>query len=141
MQCKTLAQLTRCKSADERKGVNEQRAPDEQKGVNEQEAGIPHTGLLSYDPYHVLIQPHVKQSRDTIIKGCLMAYQCMDCSHKSAVGFSGGHCPGCGSFNIRTARKSMIYEPEKPRKTLLELALMGLLWGLIIYGVWDKYLQ
>ena len=70
-----------------------------------------------------------------------MAYQCMDCSYKSAKGFSGGNCPGCGSFNIKSARKSIVYEPEKPRKTLLELAMMFLLWGLIIFGVWDKYLS
>ena len=69
-----------------------------------------------------------------------MAYQCMDCSYKSGHGFSGGSCPGCGSFNIKNARKSIVYEVDKPRKTLAELVMMFALWALIIAGVWDKYL-
>ena len=70
-----------------------------------------------------------------------MTYQCMGCSYRSTKGFSDGSCPGCGSFNIKSIRKSMVYEAEKPKKTLLELAMMFLLWGLIIYGVWDRYIQ
>ena len=69
-----------------------------------------------------------------------MAYQCMDCSYKSGQGFSGGSCPGCGSFNIQNARKSIVYEVDKPSKTVAELVIMFVLWALIIVGVWDKYL-
>jgi hypothetical protein len=70
-----------------------------------------------------------------------MQYQCGDCSHKSGQGFSGGSCPGCGSFNIKTLRSSVVYEPEKPRKTVFELVVMFVLWGSIIFGLWDKYLH
>lgn len=70
-----------------------------------------------------------------------MAYQCNDCSYNSSQGFASGSCPACGSFNIKTIRRSIIYEPEKPKKTITELVIMFALWGSIIFGMWDKYLK
>jgi predicted ATP-dependent serine protease len=69
-----------------------------------------------------------------------MTYQCNDCSYKSTKGFSSGSCPGCGSFNIKSVR-NIVYEPEKPKKTIAELVIMFALWGSIIFGMWDKYIR
>ena len=66
-----------------------------------------------------------------------MAWQCLDCSNRSSRQFPGGKCPACGSFNIKS--RGMRYaEPEKPRKTLLEIVMMVALWALLLYGFWDK---
>lgn len=71
-----------------------------------------------------------------------MAYLCNDCGNKSSKKFPQGKCPACDSFNIKsthTGTRQAIREKEP--KTLLELVLMVLLWGLLIYGAWDKYVR
>ena len=35
----------------------------------------------------------------------------------------------------------MLFRSEKEPKTLIELVILALLWGLLAYGVWDKYLK
>ncbi len=69
-----------------------------------------------------------------------MAYKCLDCGNKSSNRFSGGRCPACDSFNIKRVNKAIIQPIEKERKTVLEIILMVLLWGLLIYGFWEKFL-
>lgn len=70
-----------------------------------------------------------------------MAYQCLDCGNRSSRKFPGGKCPACASYNVQSRADKFSYTPEKPRKTLLEIVLLILLWGALAYGVWDRYLQ
>lgn len=71
-----------------------------------------------------------------------MAYICNDCGNKSSKQFPGGKCPACDSFNIKSTHISTRQAiREKEPKTMLELAIMVLLWSLLAYGAWDKYLR
>lgn len=70
-----------------------------------------------------------------------MSYQCIDCGNASSRKFTGGKCPACGSYNVKSDFEKISYAPEKRRKTLLEMLIMLLLWGALLFGVWDRYLQ
>ncbi len=71
-----------------------------------------------------------------------MAFICNDCGNKSTQKFLNGKCPACGSFNIKSTHKTTKQAiKEKEPKTLIEIVILILLWGLIGYGVWDKYLR
>lgn len=74
--------------------------------------------------------------------GTSMAYICNDCGNKSTRKFPGGKCPGCDSFNIKsthiTTRQAI---KDKEPKTLMEIVLLCLLWGVLGYGAWDKYFR
>ena len=71
-----------------------------------------------------------------------MAFICNDCGNKSTKKFPQGKCPACDSFNIKTTHKTTQQAiKEKEPKTLIELVILALLWGLLAYGVWDKYLK
>ena len=71
-----------------------------------------------------------------------MAFICNDCGNKSTKKFLHGKCPACGSFNIKSTHKSTKQAiKEKEPKTLIEIVILILLWGLIAYGAWDKYLR
>jgi hypothetical protein len=69
-----------------------------------------------------------------------MTYTCKDCSHTSSKKFPNGKCPACDSYNISSTNK--LAEPttkERKPKTMIEIVILVLLWGLIAYGAWDKY--
>ncbi len=72
-----------------------------------------------------------------------MPYQCLECGNKSSKKFPGGKCPACDSFRVKTIgkpeKKSVVRQKES--KTKVEIFLMVLLWGLLAYGVWDRYLK
>jgi predicted ATP-dependent serine protease len=70
-----------------------------------------------------------------------MAYRCLDCSNQSTRKFPAGRCPACGSYNIKSAHTALVYEKEKPKKTVFGVVLMGLLWGLLLFGIWDRYFR
>ncbi len=71
-----------------------------------------------------------------------MAFVCNDCGNKSTQKFLQGKCPACGSFSIKSTHKSTKQAiKEKEPKTLIEIVILILLWGLIGYGTWDKYLR
>lgn len=70
-----------------------------------------------------------------------MAYRCLDCSNRSSKKFPAGRCPACSSYNIKSDHMPLGYEKEKPKKTVFEIALMGLLWGLLVFGIWDRYFR
>ena len=71
-----------------------------------------------------------------------MAFICNDCGNKSTKKFPQGKCPACDSFNIKTTHKTTQQAiKEKEPKTLIELVILALLWGLLAYGAWDKYLK
>lgn len=71
-----------------------------------------------------------------------MAFICNDCGNKSTKKFPAGKCPACDSFNIKSTQISTKQAiKEKEPKTLIELVIMALLWGLLAYGVWDKYIK
>jgi predicted ATP-dependent serine protease len=71
-----------------------------------------------------------------------MDYICLDCSYRAKTKFPGGKCPACDSFNIRSANQ---IKPEKTRqeerKTLVEYFILILFWGVLLWGVWDRYLK
>ena len=71
-----------------------------------------------------------------------MAYICNDCGNKSSKQFPGGKCPACDSFNIKSTQQStrQAIKAKEP-KTLFELVIMVLLWAVLIYGAWDKFLR
>jgi|GEM_PF-6821264 len=68
-----------------------------------------------------------------------MSYRCLDCGHTSRGKFPHGKCPACSSYRIKGQFERMVYEREKPRKTLVQSVLMLLLWAALLYGVWDRY--
>lgn len=70
-----------------------------------------------------------------------MAYRCLDCGNRSSKKFPGGRCPACDSYDIKSDRIPLSHEKEKPKKTLLEIMIMSVLWGLLFLGVWDRYLR
>jgi hypothetical protein len=69
-----------------------------------------------------------------------MAYICNDCSNQSTKRFPSGKCPACDSYNISSTNKlpETTTKTKKP-KTLIEIVILVLLWGLIAYGGWSKY--
>jgi predicted ATP-dependent serine protease len=69
-----------------------------------------------------------------------MAYQCLDCSNQSSKKFPAGRCPACNSYNIKSDRQGMVYEKDKPKKTLAEILIMSVLWGALLLGVIDRYI-
>jgi hypothetical protein len=70
-----------------------------------------------------------------------MAFICKDCGNKSSTKFPGGKCPACNSYNIRNTNSTREAIREKEPKTLVEIVIMFLVWGLLIYGVWDKFIK
>ena len=71
-----------------------------------------------------------------------MGWRCLECGHSGSRKFPAGRCPACRSYRIQSDRQPLrVAEPEKPRKTLLELLLMLTLWGLLLYGAWDKFIR
>ena len=69
-----------------------------------------------------------------------MAYICNDCSNQSTKRFPNGKCPACDSYNIRSTDKfTLTSTQERKPKTLFEIVLLVLLWGVIAYGAWNKY--
>jgi len=69
-----------------------------------------------------------------------MAYICNDCSNQSTKRFPNGKCPACDSYNIRSTDKfTLTTTQERKPKTLFEIVILVLLWGLIAYGGWSKY--
>ena len=69
-----------------------------------------------------------------------MSYRCLDCSNSASKKFPGGKCPACGSYNVKSDFAKIRYaEKEKPKKTLIEILVMSGLWGLLLYGVWDRF--
>jgi hypothetical protein len=69
-----------------------------------------------------------------------MAYICNDCSNRSTKRFPNGKCPACDSYNIRSTDKfTLTTTQERKPKTLFEIVILILLWGLIAYGGWSKY--
>lgn len=71
-----------------------------------------------------------------------MAYCCNDCGNQSSRQFPQGKCPACGSFHIKTTHLSTKEAiKNKEPKTLFELVIMVLLWGLLAYGAYDHYFK
>ena len=69
-----------------------------------------------------------------------MAYICNDCSNQSTKRFLNGKCPACDSYNISSTNKFTVTSTqERKPKTLIEIVILVLLWGLIAYGGWSKY--
>ena len=66
---------------------------------------------------------------------------CRDCGNKSSKKFPGGKCPACDSFNVRNTSSTREAIKEKEPKTLLEIVIMFVVWGLLAFGVWDRYLS
>ena len=72
-----------------------------------------------------------------------MSYQCLVCGAKQKTTSAEGACNACGAYQLKkskSSRNTSKQEGEKPSKTLPELIAMILLWGVLIYGVWDRYL-
>jgi hypothetical protein len=73
-----------------------------------------------------------------------MAFICNDCGNKFTRKFPNGKCPACDSFNIKSTHSVQDTKRairEKEPKTLIELVIMCMVWGLLGYGVWDQYLR
>ena len=71
-----------------------------------------------------------------------MAFVCNDCGNKSTQKFLHGKCPACGSFSIKSTHKSTKQAiKEKEPKTLIEIAIMCILWAVLGYGFWEKFIK
>jgi|SRR5690554_1156440 len=68
-----------------------------------------------------------------------MSYRCLECGHRAKGKFPHGRCPACSSYRIKGQFNRVIYEQEKPRKTLIQSVVMLILWAALFYGVWDRY--
>ncbi len=65
-----------------------------------------------------------------------MAYQCHDCSFKGRK-FPQGRCPACGSAHVTTAKNSS--ETSEKRRPW-SLIILILLWGYLVYAIYQKLL-
>jgi len=71
-----------------------------------------------------------------------MAYSCQDCSYRAKAKFPDGKCPACGSFNIKSEREAKSDKTQQQeRKTLAEYIILILFWGVLIWGIWDRYIK
>ena len=70
-----------------------------------------------------------------------MSYQCLDCSYRSKTKFPGGKCPACDSYNIRKPAGMRVADDIKEPKTKVEIFTLVLFWGVLLWGVWDRYLK
>ena len=71
-----------------------------------------------------------------------MPYLCKDCGNKSSQKFPQGKCPACGSFNIKTPPKSTRQAiEEKEPKTLIEIVILCILWAILGYGFWERFIK
>lgn len=70
-----------------------------------------------------------------------MAFICNDCSYRSTKKFPAGKCPACSSFNIKASHKIAEKAASKPKKTIVEIIVLILVWLALIYGVWDRYIK
>ena len=66
-------------------------------------------------------------------------YQCQDCSFRSAKGFPGGCCPGCGSFNIKKLGQADAEDEKPTARRNLRLVLLILLWVYLMLRIWDVW--
>lgn len=69
-----------------------------------------------------------------------MSYQCGECGHKFKKASTHGACPACASRQVRNLKAAEPVAKEKPTKTKIEIFTMTVLWALLIYGVYDKYI-
>jgi hypothetical protein len=67
-----------------------------------------------------------------------MSYRCLDCSYTRKGKFPGGKCPACDSWNISRPKTESFGIP-KDKKTKMEIFILVLFWGFLIFGVWDRY--
>ena len=71
-----------------------------------------------------------------------MAVKCLDCGAQHLRVSEQGGCLACDSFNVQTANQTEVGKKKhKEPKTLVEIFIMALVWGLLIYGIWDRYLR
>ena len=72
-----------------------------------------------------------------------MPIQCLDCGSQQLKVSPEGRCVACDSFNVQRMNDALSVSKKKERepKTLIEIIIMALVWGLLIYGLWDRYLK
>ncbi len=51
-----------------------------------------------------------------------------------------GGCEACGAAAIKPIKSNINIQPETKTKSKIEIAIMILLWGLLIYGLYDKFI-
>ncbi len=51
-----------------------------------------------------------------------------------------GGCEACGAATIKPIKSKINNQPETKTKSKIEIAIMILLWGLLIYGLYDKFI-
>jgi len=70
-----------------------------------------------------------------------MAFSCKDCSYTSKKKFPGGKCPACDSFNVSASHKSNAETDARPKRTLMQVCVMIIVWLAFAYAVWDSYFK
>jgi len=64
-----------------------------------------------------------------------MSYQCQECGYKGR-SFTGGVCPACGSYKVKSGRPIKQTEARKPYRLALSIAL----WIYLAYALANKLL-
>ncbi len=72
-----------------------------------------------------------------------MPIRCLDCGSQQLRVSPEGRCVACDSFNVERMNDQSLdkSKKEKEPKTLIEIFIMVLVWGLLLYGIWDRYLR
>ena len=71
-----------------------------------------------------------------------MAVKCLDCGSQHLKVSEQGACLACDSFNVQQVNQSEQKQAKsKEPKTLIEIFIMALVWALLVYGIWDRYVR
>jgi predicted ATP-dependent serine protease len=72
-----------------------------------------------------------------------MPIRCLDCGSQHSKASAEGRCIACDSYNLHRVTNSEITKNPRERapKTLIEIVIMALVWGLLIFGIWDRYIK
>lgn len=69
-----------------------------------------------------------------------MSYRCSACGHKMPKAAAHGGCAACGSTAVRRVNNKAPRPSKSKERNGIEIAIMILLWSLLIYGVYDKFI-
>lgn len=70
-----------------------------------------------------------------------MGFKCLDCGNQSSKFFTNGRCPACDSRNVCSDKLKAEDSQAPPKASTFQRVCLVLLWGGVIYGVWENYIR
>ena len=69
-------------------------------------------------------------------------YKCKACGYKGNKTNEQGGCIACDSFELVTLGNTTAAKiREREPKTMVEIFILIMVWGFLIYGLWDKFIR